>query len=76
MPSQYQIEKAAGIDETVAKYMMSRCSPAARSAMGLLRMLVDFFEPAGFELLKAAVADCRKEIAEMEGVKETKSGHT
>ncbi len=63
MPSQAQIEKAAGIDEAIATYMMARQTPAANNAMELLRMQVTAYEPAGFALLQAAVDDCRKEIA-------------
>lgn len=62
MPTQYQIEKAAGIDEAIAQHMMARCTPAANNAMELLRMQVASYEPAGFALLQAAVEDCRKEI--------------
>lgn len=63
MPTQYQIEKAAGIDEATAQHMMARRTPAANNAMELLRMQVASYEPAGFALLQAAVEDCRKEIA-------------
>ena len=62
MPTQYQIEKAAGIDEATAQHMMARRTPAANNAMELLRMQVASYEPAGFALLQAAVEDCRKEI--------------
>ncbi len=63
MPTQYQIEKAAVIDEAIAQHMMARRTPAANNAMELLRMQVASYEPAGFALLQAAVEDCRKEIA-------------
>lgn len=62
MPTQFQIEKAAGIDEAIAAHMMARQTPAANNAMELLRMQVSAYEPAGFALLQAAVADCRKEV--------------
>lgn len=63
MPTQYQLERAAGIDEAIAQHMMSRSTPAARNAMALLQMQVESYEPAGFALLQAAVEDCRQEIA-------------
>ena len=64
MPSQYQIEQASGItDAAIAQYLMSASTPAAINALNLLRMQCSCFEEGGFALLKAAVADCRKEMA-------------
>lgn len=63
MPTQYQIEQAAGIDRAVAEHMMAQATPAAKSAMDLLALQVRSYDPGGFGLLKAAVEDCRKEMA-------------
>lgn len=66
MPTQYQIEQAAGItDAAIAQYMMTEQSAAARNAMSLLQMQCACYEPGGFALLQAAVRDCRSEIAAM-----------
>lgn len=63
MASQAQIESAAGIDKEVAKYMMAGGSQAAKLAMSTLKLCVSRFEPGAFGLLKAAVADCKREMA-------------
>lgn len=60
--NQSQIEQAAGINKDVAQYMMKMSTPAAKSAMSLLKMCVDFCEPCSLELLKQAVIDCKKEL--------------
>lgn len=60
--NQKSIEVAAGIDWDVATHMMGQQTPAARSAMNLLKMCVDFYEPCAMALLKQAVIDCKKEI--------------
>lgn len=60
--NQYQIEKAAGIDQSIARHMMARKTPAACNAMGLLQMQVACYDSAGFALLQEAVKECRKEI--------------
>jgi hypothetical protein len=63
MPTQYQIEQAAGItDEPIAKHIMSRSTQASKSAYSLLKMQCSFYEPSGFSLLKEAVAECRQEM--------------
>jgi hypothetical protein len=62
MPTQYQIEKAAGIDGPVAQHMMAEKTPAARNAMSLLKMCVDRFENGAFGLLKASVDECKREL--------------
>lgn len=59
--NQFQIEQAAGITPEIAQHMMNMATPAAKNAMSLLRMCVDFCEPCSLELLKQAVADCKKE---------------
>lgn len=66
--TQYQIEKLAGIDSpAIADYMMAGRTPAAQRAMELLRMQVDFYEPAGMALLAATVDDCKKEMIDKKG---------
>lgn len=60
--NQYQIEKHCGIDAEVAKHMMSGVTSHSKNAMNLLRMCVNFCEPCSLELLKEAVADCKKEM--------------
>jgi hypothetical protein len=62
MTSQYTIEKAAGIDQEVAKYMMNSNSAAAKNAMALLKLCVDGFDHASFGLLTSTVAECKIEI--------------
>lgn len=62
MPSQRQIEDAAGIDEAVARHMMAEKTAAARTAMGLLRIQSSHYEAGGFALLQQAVADCKAEL--------------
>lgn len=60
--NQRSIEDIAGIDQDVAKHMMNQQTSAARNAMNLLKMCVDFYEPCVMGLLKQAVIDCKKEI--------------
>lgn len=63
MASQFQIEQAAGItDQAIAEHIMAEETPAARSAMSLLRLQVTSYDPGGFALLKDAVAACRAEM--------------
>lgn len=64
MPTQYQIEQAAGItDDLIASHIMKRQTTAARSAYDLLKIQTSAYDPGGFELLKQAVNDCRSEIS-------------
>lgn len=65
MPSQFQIENAAGIDQSVAEHMMAQKTPAARSAMNLLQIQVNAYDPGGFAMLKAAVDDCKREMTQV-----------
>ncbi len=60
---QAQIEHAAGIDEDIAAAMMRRETPAARSAMDLLWIQVQGYDPSGFALLQDAVRQVRQEVA-------------
>lgn len=61
---QYSIEQAAGItDDSIAQYISDQKTPAARNAINLLKMLVDFYEPGGMGLLKCAVEECKQELA-------------
>lgn len=63
LPTQYQIEQAAGItDAAIAKHLMDGATAAAKSAMNLLAIQCKGYDAGGFELLKAAVADCRREM--------------
>jgi hypothetical protein len=62
MPNQAQIEKAAGIDKTIAEFIMKQETPAARSAMQCLKLCVSMYEHAGFELLKCTIEDCKREL--------------
>ena len=66
MPTQRQIEAAAGIDKEVAEYMMAQRTYEARNAMALLRMQCNHYEPHGFALLQEAVKACRADIATTE----------
>ncbi len=66
MPTQVQIENAAGIDQAVAEHMMAQATPAARSAMNLLQLQVSAYDPGGFALLKAAVEDCKRELSQQQ----------
>lgn len=61
---QAAIEREAGIDETVARFMMSSDDPRAQQAMSLLRMAVDRYEHGVAALLKCAVDDCRSALLE------------
>lgn len=65
MITQYQIEQAAGIDNRIAKHMMEEKTAAARVAMSALKLCMSRFEQCAFGILKAAVADCKKEISEI-----------
>lgn len=62
MPTQYQIERAAGIDSRIAQYMMEGKTAAANTAMSALRLLVAHYDHCAMGLLEAAVAECRREI--------------
>jgi hypothetical protein len=62
MPTQAQIENAAGIDAKTATFIMKQETARAKSAMSLLKMCVDCFEQGAFALLKEAVKDCKKEM--------------
>ncbi len=42
--------------------MMAQKTPAARSAMNLLQLQVNAYDPGGFALLQAAVEDCKREM--------------
>jgi len=63
MPTQKQIEVAAGIDQEIAGYMMAQRTYEACNAMALLQMQCDYYEPQGFALLKDAVSACRADLA-------------
>ena len=63
MATQYQIEQVVGItDEAIAKHIMARKTSAAKSAYTLLKLQCAHVY-GGIEMLKAAVADCRREMA-------------
>lgn len=62
MITQAQIEKAAGIDKEVAKYMMIQSDHLAKNAMNLLNLCVSRYENIAFTLLKEAVKEIKKEI--------------
>lgn len=62
--NQYQIEQYVGIDNETAIYMMKKETSAAKNAMSLLKMCVDFFESGSLALLQEAVNECKKEIKE------------
>ena len=72
--TQYQIEIAAGIDKQIAQHMMAMKTPAAKSAMDLLRLQVAHFDRGGFELLKCAVTDCAKELATLSAASASETG--
>lgn len=65
MISQRTIENAAGIDEAVAAYIMKQETCAARTAMDCLALCVRRFEYGAFGILKAAVDECRREMAQV-----------
>lgn len=56
--NQAAIEKAAGIDHSVAKYMMESGTVQAKTAMDLLRLCVAHPDRPTLALLQAAVLDC------------------
>lgn len=61
---QYQIEQAAGIvDEQTGKHISSRSTANARCAYDLLCLQMHFYEPAGMALLRASVANCRRDMS-------------
>lgn len=63
MPTQFQIEQAAGItDEALGRHISAGGTPAARNAQNLLAMLCACYEEAGFALLCEAVKDCKREL--------------
>lgn len=62
MPTQFQIEKAVGIDKETAEFIMNSNSPNAKGAMSTLKLCVDRFETCAFALLKCYVEDCKKEM--------------
>ncbi len=56
------IEDMAGItDKEFADYISLQSTVASKRVINLIKMLIDFYEPAGMELLRCAVEDCRKE---------------
>lgn len=59
---QAAIEREAGIDQTVADFMMTSDDPRAKQAIDLLRMAVDRYEAGVAALLKCAVAECRSAL--------------
>lgn len=59
---QAQIEKYAGINEEVARYMMNSETTSARNAMGLLSIAVSLPDACTIKLLKEAVKDCKKDM--------------
>lgn len=59
---QAAIEREAGIDDTVAQFMMNSSKPCAKQAMDLLLMACARYEQGVAALLKCAVDDCRKEM--------------
>lgn len=59
--TQARIEKAAGIDASLAEALNRSRSRKADQVRSLLKMCVDRFEQAAFGLLCAAVADFRKD---------------
>ena len=62
--TQGQIEQMAGIDQAVADHMMAKKTAAARSAMALLSIQCQGFDPGGMAMLQQAVKECRKELGE------------
>lgn len=60
---QAAIEREAGIDDAVALFMMTSQKPCAKTAMGLLQMACDRYEQGAMALLRCAVQDCKKEMA-------------
>jgi hypothetical protein len=62
MPTQAQIEKAAGIDIVVAEYIMKQETETAKAAMCMLKLCVDRYEGIAFTFLELAVESCKKEM--------------
>lgn len=63
MPTQYQLEQAAGITTpALGKHITSRTTAAARSAYDLLALQGSAYDPAGFAMLQSAVEDCKREL--------------
>lgn len=62
MPTQYQIERAAGITKKVAEYIMLEKTSSARAAISCLKLCIDCFEAGAFGLLTAAVKECKREM--------------
>lgn len=62
MPTQAQIEQAAGIDKAVAKYIDENSTPATRQVVQMLKLCVACYETAAAIFLKMAVEECKREI--------------
>jgi hypothetical protein len=59
----YKIVEAAGItDPAIGDHIMRQKTPAAQSVMLLLRDQVAHYDESRFNLLKAAVEECRLEL--------------